>query len=53
MSHDQIGPKERQLREMREQRAANKGPKKPSTSDLRKMIGKTKPMGKKTGRRGR
>jgi hypothetical protein len=55
MSHDKIGPKEAQLREMRAARFANaKAPKPPSASDLRKRISAVKPSAKKQGgRRGR
>ena len=48
----EIGPKERLLREQREETFANKG-KSPSKVDLRAKIAKVHPKIKKTGRRGR
>ena len=46
MSHEKIGPKEQQLRDLK----ANKIAKKPSTSDLRAKI---KPVARHGGKRGR
>jgi len=53
MSHDKIGPKEMQRRQMREDNFAKKGGKKPSASDLRARIARIKPMTNKGGKRGR
>lgn len=44
----EIGPREKQLREMREQKHA-----KPKLADVRSKIAKIKPMAKHGGRRGR
>jgi ribosomal protein S21 len=49
MSHDKIGPKERMLREMREQRFARK----PSKVELRERVAKIKAVPKNRSRRGR
>ena len=47
MSHDKIGPKEMQRRQLREERFEQKGGKKPSISELRKTI--AKPVKRKQG----
>lgn len=44
----EIGPREKQLREMREQKFN-----KPKVADVRNRIAKIKPMAKHGGRRGR
>ena len=54
MSHDKIGPREQQLREMRERRFAERNAKKPSVADLRSKVAKVKPMARNQGgKRGR
>ena len=48
MSHDKIGPKEKALRELREQRFA-----KPTATKLRERIAKIKPVRNMAKRKGR
>lgn len=50
MSHNDIGPKLRQLRELAQQRYAERSAKKPSAADLRNKVTKIKPKVRKTGR---
>lgn len=47
MSHDQIGPKLRQLREL----AQEKLKRKPAVTELREKVAAVKPKPKKTGRK--
>ncbi len=53
MSHDKVGPREKQLRELREARFADRNARKPSVADLRNKVAKVKPMTKHGGKRGR
>lgn len=51
MAESKIGPKEAQLRALREELAQTNGGKKPSTSDLRGKIAKIKGGGSKAHRK--
>lgn len=54
MSHNEIGPKLRQLRELGERRFAERNAKKPAVADLRDKVAKVKPKAKKhSGKRKR
>lgn len=53
MSHDKVGPREQQLRELRERRFAERNTRKPTVADLRGKVADVKVKPRKDSRKGK